>query len=61
MRFKLKCKACGATCWAHGEIEEDTNATNLDENFTEWSHGGCGKDCAHDDVEIIDQETDNGP
>lgn len=56
MKFKLKCKSCEATCWVNGNIEYDTNATNLNDNeIIEWEPESS---CEHNYFEIIDQDED---
>ncbi len=54
MKYNLKCLSCGATCWASGDDEPDTNACTIDDYDLEWFGGKEG--CEHDDWEIVDSE-----
>ena len=54
MRYKLKCKTCGAIVWVRGSFEPDTNATVLDDDAIELSEA-----CEHivaGEYEIVDEE-----
>jgi hypothetical protein len=54
MRYKLQCKACGATCWVNGDYEPDTNAVNLDDSHVyEWEPES---NCDHEDFDSVDSE-----
>ncbi len=56
MRYKLKCKECGATCWVGGEYEPDVNALNLDDSVVyEWEPES---DCKHEDFDVVDSEAE---
>lgn len=58
MIYKCKCKVCGATCWARGWDEPDTNSggVNDDETFDD----GCEHLQAGGDYDIVDSEYDSG-
>lgn len=54
MRYLLKCKACGATGWADGEDDPDTNGFEVDHDRpVRWEPESA---CGHDDYDVIDSE-----
>jgi hypothetical protein len=54
MRFKIKCVVCGATQWARGWEEFDTNAAGIDDS--EPLDECCDHVLAGGTYEIVDQE-----
>lgn len=60
MRYKLRCRHCGATQWVRGEDDPETNSfAHVDPVTDEWD--GDSPDCDHPDTEweVIDQEHDD--
>ena len=54
MRFKIKCKECGATEWFNGSSEEDVNFAGISdkEDLSEC----CQHVADEGDYEIVDQD-----
>lgn len=53
MRYLLKCCDCGATVWAGGEDDPNTNSTTIhDDKGLDWPENGCD----HEEYDIIDSE-----
>jgi hypothetical protein len=55
--LQIKCVTCGHTCWTHGYVEPDTNATVFDEN--DPLEDGCVHMQNGEAVDTIGEEYDD--
>ena len=53
MRYRLKCKQCGAVAWADVEEDPDTNSFEI-KGIPEWQDDPIM--CEHEDFDVIDAE-----